>query len=220
VNITIVFTNREGVLMKKNVCILSSLVIIVLLAMISCATTTMKAVWKDESYQGEITNVLIIGVSKQSVRKRYFEDEFVRQLNTRGLSATPSYRIFPSEEMLEKDTVLSKAREMKIDTILITRMVDKKTIETYVPGQTYMYTPPPHYRSVGGYYGESYIYSEPGYTIKDEVVVLETNLYNEKSEDLIWSAQSETIVEGPEERVIKKFITRIVKNLSENNLIK
>jgi hypothetical protein len=206
--------------MKKNVCILSSLVIIVLLAMISCATTTMKAVWKDESYQGEITNVLVIGVSKQPVRKRYFEDEFVRQLNARGLSATPSYRIFPSEEMLEKDIVLSKIREMGIDTVLITRMVDKKTVETYVPGTTHMYTPPIHYRSVRGYYGGTGIYYEPGHTIQNEVVVLETNLYDKKSEDLIWSAQSETIVEGPEERVVKKFIKRIVKKLSENNLIK
>jgi hypothetical protein len=65
------FYNREGGLMKKNVCILSSLVIIVLLTMTSCATTTLNAVWKDESYQGEITNVLVIGVSKQPVRKRY-----------------------------------------------------------------------------------------------------------------------------------------------------
>ncbi len=209
--------------MKKNVCILSSLLIIALITMISCATTSLNAVWKDESYQGEITNVLVIGVSKQPVRKRYFEDEFVRQLNARGLSATPSYRIFPSEEMLEKDTLLSKIREMGIGTVLITRMVDKKTVKTYVPG----YTPPPNYRSMRGYYGASYIYSEPGHTIQDEVVVLETNLYDEKSEDLIWSAQSDTviaesgtIIKVPEERIIKNFIKRIVKKLSENKLIK
>ena len=199
--------------MKKNVCILSSLVIIVLLTMISCATTTLNAVWKDESYQGKITNVLVIGVSKQPVRKRYFEDEFVKQLNARGLSATSSYRIFPSEEMLEKDTVLSKIREMGIDTVLITRMVDKKTVKTNVPGRSSSY-----YRAM---------YYEPGYTIQDEVVVLETNLYDEKSEDLIWSAQSDTVIEEshtiikvPKERVIKNFIKRIVKKLSENNLIK
>jgi hypothetical protein len=163
-----------------------------------------------------------MGVSKQPVRKRFFEDEFVRQLNARGISATSSYRVFPSQDMLEKEDVLSKVREQGIDTFLITRMVDKKTVETYVPGTYYhTYSPPGPHRRWHGYYAGSYaaIY-EPGYTVRDEVVILETNLYDAKSEGLIWSALSETVKEGPEERLIKDFIKLIVKNLAEKNLVK
>jgi hypothetical protein len=204
---------------KKRVYII--LFFISFFIMTSCATTTLNTVWKDDSYQGRITNILVMGISKQQVRKRFFEDEFVRQLQDHGLSATSSYRIFPSERMLEKDMVLSKIRGMGIDTFLITRMVDKKTVETYVPGKVVHYAPPRTHRSWHGYYAGSYgaIY-EPGYTIKDEVVVLETNLYDAESEELIWTALSETVKEGPEERVIKNFIKLIMKNLSEKNLIK
>jgi hypothetical protein len=160
-----------------------------------------------------------MGVSRQPVRKRFFEDEFVRQLQARGVSSTSSYRIFPSDGMLEKNIVLSKIRDKGIDTFLITRMVDKKTVETYVPG-TVHYTPPRTHRRWHGYYAASYgaVY-EPGYTVRDEVVVLETNLYDAKSEELIWTALSETVKDGSEERVIKNFIKLIVKNLSEKNLI-
>ena len=204
---------------KKRAC--SILLIISFFIMTSCATTTLNTVWKDDSYQGQITNVLVMGVSKQLVRKRFFEDEFVRQLQSHGLSATSSYRIFPSEGMLEKDTILSKIREMGIDTLLITRMVDKKTVETYVPGTVYHYAPPRAYGRWHGHYAASYgaVY-EPGYTITDEVVVLETNLYDAKSEEIIWSALSETVKEGPEERVIRNFIKLMVKNISKTNLIK
>jgi predicted transcriptional regulator len=123
--------------------------------------------------------------------------------------------------MLEKDLVLSKMRDMGIDTFLITRMVDKKTVETYIPGQAHHYAPPVHHRRWQGYYAASYrtIY-EPGYTVKNEIVVLETNLYDAKNEELIWSALSETIKEGNEERIIKNFIKLIIKNLSATNLIK
>jgi hypothetical protein len=167
-----------------------------------------------------MTNILVIGVSKQSVRKKLFEDEFVRQLNARGVSATQSYSIFSSDGMLKKDLVLSKIRDMGIDTFLITRMVDKKTKETYVPGTVYDYTPPRAHRSWHGYYASSYgaIY-DPGYTIKNEVVVLETNLYDAKSEELIWSAMTETFIEGSGDKLVKDFIKLIVKSLSDNNLL-
>ena len=90
-----------------------------------------------------------------------------------------------------------------------------------LPGRVHHYAPPVHHRRWHGYYAASYrtIY-EPGYTVKNEIVVLETNLYDAKNAELIWSALSETIKEGNEERVIKNFIKLIIKNLSATNLIK
>ncbi len=168
--------------MNNRLRVFCSLSVLSLIVLASCTTTSLTHVWKDKEYQGQISNVFIMGVSKHPVRKRLFEDEFVRQLQAHGLSATSSYRVFPSDVMLEKDMVLSKIRDMEIDTFLITRMVDKKTVETYMPGQVYHYAPPITHGRWHGYYAASYgaVY-EPGYTIKDEIVVLETNLYDAKS---------------------------------------
>jgi hypothetical protein len=197
------------------------LMIISCFILTSCATTSFNTIWKDESYQGRMTNILVMAVSKQSIRKRFFEDEFVRQLNARGVSATQSYNVFPSDSMLDKNLIISKITDMGIDTFLITRMVDKKTVETYVPGTVYDFTPPRAHRSWHGYYASSYgaIY-EPGYTIKNEVVVLETSLYDAKSEELIWFAMTETFIEGSWDKLVQDFINLIVKNFSDNDLLK
>jgi hypothetical protein len=161
-----------------------------------------------------------MGVIKQPAKKRFFEDEFVNQLKAQGISAVASYRLFPSDRMIEDEEILAKMNERDIDALLVARMVDKKTVETYVPG-TVQYAPPYPHRRWHGYYADSYraVYTT-GYSITDEVVIIESNLYDAKSEGLIWSAMSETFVEGSRDSLVKEFIKKIIGSLSEKNLIK
>jgi len=182
----------------------------------SCATSSLTTVWKDTGYRDQISSVLIIGISKKPAKKRSFEDEFVRQMEAYGVRAVASYKHLPSEEMLQKDAIVSKVTEMNIDAVLITRLVARKTVESYVQGSNY-YRPPSHYNGWNSYYSRSY---NQGYVIKDEVVVLETNLYDTATEQIIWSAMSETFKGGSETVLIKDFIKLLVKNMSENKLLK
>ncbi len=206
--------------MKSKLNMLLACLIISLFIMTSCASTTLTHVWKDDMFQGQISKVLVMGVTREPATKRFFEDEFVNQLQARGIQATASYRLFPSDSMIAKEDILAQVNNRGIDAFMVTRIVDQKTVETYVPG-TVHYAPPYPHRRWHGYYAASYraVYS-PGYTVLDEVVVLETNLYDAKSEELIWSAMSETFVEGSTDKLIKGFITKIMENLSEKNLIK
>ena len=59
--------------------------------------------------------------------------------------------------------------------------------------------------------------------MQDEIVVLETNLYEAKTDKLIWSALSDTFVEtfdrGSSGEMIKSFIQVIIKKLSEDRVI-
>jgi len=192
------------------------------LILITCApATTMHSVWKDDSYQGPLKKVLVVGIAKRPAGKRFFEDEFVRQLKSRGVDAVPGYSVFKDDELKDRDRVAKKVRELGFDAVLVTRMVDKKTVETYVP-PTVAYVPPAPYRRGGwhGYYMSGYQYiAEPGYTLKDEVVVVETNVYAADDERLIWSALSETFVEGSPDTLIRSFIQTIVDNLELKKLI-
>ncbi len=202
--------------MKSNKKCFLALSLIVALTIISCASTSLTSVWKDDNYQGNIKNVLIIGISKEVAKKRYFEDEFARQLEAYGVRAVASYKYFPSEEMLPIDAVVSKVGEMNIDAVLITRVVDKKIVETYV-GRADYYRPPNYHRGWRNYYTKSY---NQGYVVKDEVVVLETNLYDAETEKIIWSAMSETFKNGAEEGLIKEYVGLLIKNMSEKGLLK
>jgi hypothetical protein len=121
--------------------------------------------------------------------------------------------------MVEINSISSKMKDLGIDAVLITRLVDKKTVDTYVPGRTH-YAPPAYYGNWSGYYRASYGAAyEPGYTVRDEVVVLETNVYDVSTEKLIWSAISETFVEGSDEKLIKELIKLITDNLSKQNVL-
>ncbi len=196
------------------------LVISCLLMISSCATTTLKNVWVDRTYQGKLNKVFVIGVIKKPGIKRFFEDEFAAQLKAGGTDSIASYTVLPSDTEIDKKDLAATLKEVGADGVLISRMVDRKTVETYVPAATH-YAPPSHY--YGGwhnYYARSYhtIY-EPGYMVTGEVLVVETNLYEASSEKLVWSAISETFKEGSSNTLIRSFIKVMIKNLSKENLL-
>jgi hypothetical protein len=190
----------------------------------SCATTKLNSVWRDDNYNRKFNKVLVIGVIKKPALRRFFEGEFVQLLKARGTDAVEGFTVLPSDKEVGKDVIASKLKELDADGVLITRLVDKKTLETYIPGEVYTehahYAPPVHYREWDSYHSRSYrtVY-KPGYTIKNEVVIVETNLYDAVSEKLVWSALSETFVEGSSDDLIRSFVQIIIKDLSEKNLL-
>src|SRR5512135_1558724 len=97
-----------------------------LMIMSACTTTALTSVWRDSAYRGgPLKKVLIIGVFKSPSVKRFFEDEFTRQLKARGVEVVPSYTVFPEEdEILSKETIVDKIKELKMDSVLVTRVVD------------------------------------------------------------------------------------------------
>ncbi len=200
-----------------------SLVILFFLIVTSCATTELNSVWRDDNYSEKIKKVLVIGVIKKPALKRFFENEFVQQLKNRGIDAVAGFTVLTSDKEADKDIIASKIKELDVDGVLITKLVEKKTEETYVPGEAYygdVYRPPTYYRGWDSYYSRSYrtVYS-PGYTIKNEVVIVETNLYDTGSEKLVWSALSKTFVEGSSDSIIKSFIKIIIDNLNNDRIL-
>jgi len=176
----------------------------------ACATTQFDSVWKDETYQGgPLKRVLIIGVATKPEISRYFEEIFVQQLKTRGVDAVPSNIVFAESEMLKKETFLSKIKELKIDSVLFTKLAGIKDAGIYETSTTSI-SRDGYY----GYYSQRYQTVSLGYNI-----VLITRICDAKSGNLIWSALSETVLEGSPENVIDLFIPAIMKQLEDGKLI-
>jgi hypothetical protein len=199
--------------MKRKWAIFSIMAAVCWLITTSCATTTLNAVWKDPNYQGgKREKVLVVGVSKNPTQRRLFEDALVAQLKARGTDAVASYTIIPTEEMSDKAAVESKIKTMEVDTILVTKLVAKKTEK--VSSAPAPYPPTYYYRGWYDYYSRSY-----GDEYEYEVTSLETNLYETETGKLIWSAFSDTYVGTASERDIKSFVKVIINSLSDNQLI-
>ena len=178
----------------------------------SCSTTALTAVWKDSAYQGgPMKKVLVIGVFKEQNIKRFFEDEFARQLKPRGVDAVPSYTIFPEEDILDKTTITEKMKELKMDSVLVTRVADVEDVTGY---DTY----PTHVDPGGDFYDYYVMCCETTVSL-GYVVVLETKIFEEKYDKLIWSALSETSLQRSREYTVKLFIETAIKDLHVKRLI-
>ncbi len=177
---------------------------------ISCSTTNLTSVWKDDSYSGKADKIFIIGAAQKPGIRRIFEREFVNQLKSRGINAVASDKYIPGDKMLDKDVIVSKIRELDINIVLVTRLLERKDIVRPIPG---------YYSNMHHYYRKSFEYScPPGYSCED-IAALETNLYEVETEKLIWSATTETNVEAGTYEIIKGFISSIIKSLTKDNII-
>jgi hypothetical protein len=203
-----------------------ALFVILFFMVTSCATTStteLKKVWRDSDYGGKIKKVLVIGVIKRTAIKWFFEIEMAQQLEVRGIDAIAGNLVLPHDKKADKDLIVSRLKELDADGVLIARLVKRKTLEQYMPGDDYYgrayYAPPAHYRGWPSYYSRSYgTVHSPGYMKRNEVVIVETILFDAGSEQLVWSALSETFVEDDSEKLIRSFVQVMINDLFKQNL--
>jgi hypothetical protein len=205
----------------------ATILVAILFMLTGCATTEFTSVWKDESFKGHPRKLMVIGMAKKPVLRRVFEDEFVRQLKNAGTDAVASYKVISTEKLPDEQVIAAKMREVQADAVLITRLVDKKVVRTYVPGRMdypmgFWYDRyPAYYGTWPSYYsyGSSFMYS-PGYVAEDQYALMETCLYAADGGNLIWSATSETMINRSDQKMIKSFIEAMVDKLQEQGLLK
>lgn len=200
--------------------IVKFLVLTGLLAALSgCATTQITSSWKDPSYQGPPRRTMVIGMAKQSVNRRVFEDEFVSQLKARGTDAFASYTILPDALESDHSAIAAVVQKQGADTLLISRLIQQKTKRTYIPGT--IEPMPGYYGRWSHYYGFGYdaMYT-PGYVAEEEYAIVETNLYDVKGDKLLWSAASETEIHGSDQQMIKSFIQVVVNTMVEQRVLR
>ena len=134
-------------------------------------------------------------VATVSVRQT-IENGIAQFLATKGITSVKSTDIFPpdfhsSGNDKSKDSVLARIHATNCDGILTIALLNKETEMSYVQGTAYAGGP---YRTFGGYYGYGYgSFYSPGYYQEDKIYSIQTNLYDAKNENLIWSAQSKTV---------------------------
>lgn len=108
-----------------------------------------------------------------------------------------------------------------IEGVLVTRVVDTKTEEVYVPtGREYYGGSYNYYNNFRTYYSHSYNLARPtGYTKTQEVVLLETILYQAKTQDLVWSMSSDTVDARSAIQLMESVSKKVVATLKKDKLI-
>lgn len=194
--------------------------------LLACANTKISQSWVEPNHTKQYDDLLIIGIGESEQNRRAYESHFVEELNVRGIESVASYKLIKSDEKIDKETVLKAIEGLGVDSVIVTHMVAVEEESIYRPGSGYASV---GYGGYGGGYGRgmygyyphvnSYVHS-PGYYTTHETYTLETNLYDVRSAELVWSARSRTFSPESVSEVIVDLTKLLINDLEEKNLIK
>ena len=200
--------------MKQTKLLKTITLTLTVLVISACANTRPIGEWHKEGFSGKLNNILIIGVTSRSTRRRVFEDKFVEGLEARKVNATPSYELLTSSLHLTREVVENAIKGQGIGAVLVTRLAGVKEQEVYRQPDnqdenlTYF-----------SYYDNSLKQIDEGYYAQYRTLVLETNFYDTQSGELVWSMQSETMDASQPRHVIEDQIKLTIDRLAARGLI-
>ena len=187
-----------------------------------CATTKLVQSWSDPNYKGEpLQSFMVVGVMKDDVQRRVYEDQFVNRINSDDITAIPAYSLIDTnDDQYTKDELENAVRGAGVDGAIIARLVDIKEKQRYVQ-PTYEYEPMYGYgRGFYPYYGMSRRYvATPGYYTTDTIVELETVVFATSTGKMVWAGSTESTNPSSAESVIKKNADIIVKEMEKAGLL-
>jgi hypothetical protein len=206
--------------MRKKMNLTGLLMLVFILLLISCAPTKFASVWKDDKYTGgALKSVFVVGVSDKIYNRKLFEDTFAERLKARGVKAAPSYPAILKFEDIEPDRVLSEADKLGMKAIIVTQLLGHE--EEYINYEPLDYDPAKGNKGFGSRLPTSTEYVKSGgvYT-KTKQVRLLTTVYDRKSEQLIWSAVTETFRPESVKETIDSLCDKVLGQLWRDDLIK
>jgi hypothetical protein len=202
-----------------------------LLVIIGCRTSTeITAQWKaDETTETEYQRVFVASLMDDLAARAEIEEEYASRLANRNVETIKSVDVFRpgflDDTQPSKEQLLEIIQEQNVDGILTITLIDEKDEQRWVPGGG----PGPMVAPMGrfGYYGTFPGYFDhwygtgwnTGYYTQETKFLIETNLYDASSLDLIWSAQSKTYNTRNLASLATEYVDAIKKELREGKLI-
>jgi hypothetical protein len=183
---------------------LNLLLVFLALVTVSCKTTKLIDTWTPKDHAGApYARLMIVGLTSNPARRAQYENDFVDKLSNYGVLSVASINVVPELENIDRKTVESWLAEYRLDGVIVTRVTTIKPARHYVP---------PHL-SLAGWYGAWMAESEraPG---KDKFF-LATDLFDARTEELLYSGVVETKLKGDRTKTIHAVIDRLAADMVE-----
>ena len=154
-----------------------------------CLSTSLIERWKDPSFAGApLHRVLVVGVQRDSGRRRVWESSMVAALARQHIAGTASYEIFP-DRAPTADQLAQAATTRGFDGVMATHFVDAQQRNYWIPG----------YAGAGfgwrwryfGYWDAVY---GPGWVDTDYIADFQTDVFTVASGGrLIWTGVTRSV---------------------------
>jgi protein-S-isoprenylcysteine O-methyltransferase Ste14 len=160
-----------------------------LASVLGCAATRIETQWKDPATTAQdlaFRRVIAIAQVEDGTTRRAAEDEMVRVLasgpraQARGMQAAPSYPLITPADLDDVAAMRAKVEAGGFDGAVVMRLISSEERVTYMPGR---------YETMWG----RVVSYDPGYTVVDQIVRIETSLYSITQGRRLWSGVTRTV---------------------------
>ena len=163
-------------------------------ALCACASTRIVTSWHDpEASKMGFKKVLVVGIVRDTDRRRGVEARMVQDIEKRGVKAVPSFKLITAADTRNEATLKAAMQDGGFDGAVVWRTVSVKSESHFVAGgrPTLLMNP-----GFWGYYNMGWtVEADPATITTDHVVSVETTVYRvtHDSDQLVWTGTSETM---------------------------
>ncbi len=164
--------------------------------------------------------VLVIAQLKDDSSRRIAEDKIVASSPRGNFIASYNYL---KPEQKDQNLIVADLLKDGIEGIILMRLTDIEKTTDYVQGSTYY----GGWGYGGGYYGGYYggwgygggYYNTPGYYEQNKTYYVETNIFDVKTNKLLWSGTTSTLNPTKADESIDEIILALKTELTNKGLI-
>lgn len=186
----------------------------------SCASNKLLSSWYDPSFNNsQPGKILIISITRDDTKRHIFEDTFADSLSSPQIQAIPSYTVSKQSTEPDMEALRRAIKQTGADAILITHIVGANEHNFYQPARVVIGTNS-YPEMLYSYYPFIFrsVYAQ-GVYVENVKVFLETNIYDTKTEKLIWTARSESKNPVMTRAYYQKLIDLFIRDLKSKDLL-
>jgi hypothetical protein len=192
----------------------------------SCATQTqLTSQWKDPSFTGTPNQkIFVLALTGNQRNMMIWEGGMDQALTSVGVTPIPGSSVInmnPGSTPPDSLTLVGLVKGSGANLVMVSRLLNVNQVQTYVPGSV-GYVGGYGYGGMGyyGYYAGGMGYAAtPGYYETDTQYEVETNVFDIKTEKLIWSGASQTVDPTNATDLVGSISTAIVTNMVQTGVI-
>jgi hypothetical protein len=189
----------------------------------------MTGVWVNkEKMQGKsFHKVFVLAMTADVDVKARMENDMAAAIEKKGYQVVKGIDVLPIDiknpRKPTKEEIVDKVKSSGCDAAIITAVLKKDESIAYTEGGT-TYSKSPEYtwgNSYYGYYNHWYqTTSTSSYYTNDKTYIMQTNLYDVASEELMWSVQSDVVNPSSLEQFSKSYMSGLVKKMKAAGILK
>jgi hypothetical protein len=182
-------------------------------------------VWvnKEKQRTEPYASLFIVALTGDPEARVAVENNVANVAAARGIRVVKSIDVInidlKNPRLVTREEVTSKVKENNCEGIFVTSLLDKDESVRFTPGST-SYRPSTYYTWAGYYTNVQTAVAKPGYYTNSKTYFIETNMYDAKTEEVMWAAQSTIFSPSSIKSFCQSYVSTLMEQLKNEGVIK